>query len=210
MYAYIENNIIRSTIPDFDPIFPNVPVEDRYSPEFLSKCEHFGDGEVAVGMVRQEDGSWAMPDAEPIPETLEEVKAAKFSELDNACQQTIYAGADVVLSSGEVQHFTLDEQDQSNLLGLTNQLIMGATQISWHNDDKFSACQFYSAEDASRIINTLSVYKSYHITYCKDLRIYVNSLESASEVNVIEYGFALPESSKSDVLKYYEQIIAGA
>ena len=58
-----------------------------------------------------------------------------------------------------------------------------------------------------KIINTLTVFKSYHITYFRDLRIYVNSLENIEDVEAIYYGYTLPDEAKSDVLKYYEGLM---
>lgn len=38
MLAKIHEGAVVEIIPDFDPIFPGIPVEDRYSPEFLKDC----------------------------------------------------------------------------------------------------------------------------------------------------------------------------
>ena len=138
---------------------------------------------------------------------IKEYRQNKISELDSICTDTIYKGTDITLSTGETQHFTLDEQDQANLAGIGLQLGAGAEIISWHQDDVTKPCQFYTAEDAQKIINTLTVFKSYHITYFRDLRIYVNSLENIEDVEAIYYGYALPDKAKSDVLKYYEGLI---
>ena len=127
----------------------------------------------------------------------------KVSELNKACTDTIYRGIDVTLSDGTTEHFTLDAQDQLNLSGLALKLLMGATEIAWHEDDTTVQCRFYSAEDANHIISSLIAFKEYHITYFRDLRIYVNTLTTKAEVEAITYGFALPEDAKSDVLKEY-------
>lgn len=136
------------------------------------------------------------------------VRTNKIEELSNNCTETIYAGIDVTLSTDEVQHFTLDEQDQSNLAGLGLQLAAGASMISWHCDDQTKACQFYTAVDATKIIQSLTAFKSYHITYFRDLRIYVNSLTTAEEIEQIYYGYPLPEEAKSQVLKVLESQLA--
>lgn len=38
MLAKIHDGVVVEIIPDFDPIFPGIPVEDRFSPEFLKEC----------------------------------------------------------------------------------------------------------------------------------------------------------------------------
>lgn len=154
----------------------------------------------------KEQGFFNNPNYIP-PNLLEESKQIKISELDEVCKQTIYAGTDVKLSNGSIQHFTLDDQDQSNLLGLGLEIATGAEMVSWHSSDKTQSCQFYSALDAQTIIQTLTIFKSYHITYFRDLRIYINSLMFIDDVEVIQYGFILPDYAKSDVLKTYEQLL---
>lgn len=136
--------------------------------------------------------------------TLEDVKKAKIEHLDSTCENTIYAGTDVTLSNGSVEHFTLDAKDQLDLSGIGLQLLQGAEQIAWHKDDETESCKFYSAADGTAIIQTLTLFRTYHITYFRDLRIYVNSLSDADDVNAIEYGSVIPDDYKSDVLKSIE------
>lgn len=38
MLAKIFNGVVVEIIPEFDPVFPGIPVEDRFSPEFLKEC----------------------------------------------------------------------------------------------------------------------------------------------------------------------------
>lgn len=143
-------------------------------------------------------------------EPVQPIKDNKIKEMSEACTQIIYNGIDIHLSNGEVQHFTLDEQDQANLSGIGLELAAGAEFITWHEDDQTKQCQFYSAQDATTIIQSLTVWKSYHITYFRDLRIYINSLTDIDEIKAIQYGFELPRVFKSAVLRYYEDIIKGA
>ena len=48
---------------------------------------------------------------------LEQIRTLKKSEISEACEQTIYNGIDVELSTG-TQHFSLTEKDQINIFGL--------------------------------------------------------------------------------------------
>ena len=95
--------------------------------------------------------------------TLEDVKKTKIEYLDSTCENTIYAGTDVTLSDGTVEHFTLDAKDQLDLSGIGLQLLQGAEQIAWHKDDETESCKFYSAADGATIIQTLTVFRTYHI-----------------------------------------------
>ncbi len=132
--------------------------------------------------------------------SAEDFKTNKIAEVNNVCTQTIYNGTLVTLSNGEQQHFTLDEQDQSNLLGLVFSMSQGVTQFEWHPDDDTQECVYYSLEDFMLIMGTLDVFKKYHKTYFRSLRIYINSLDDVDEINDISYGYPLPEDFKAQVL----------
>lgn len=140
--------------------------------------------------------------------SLENAKARKVNELEAVCQNTIYDGMDIQLSTG-VRRFTLDNQDQLNLSGIGLKLLMGATQISWHIDDEEEHCEYFSSADALLIIGTLTSFKEYHITYFRDLRIYVRSFTNVNDVNNAYYGMPIPEEFKSQVLIDYEKQLSG-
>lgn len=144
-----------------------------------------------------------------IDNQIDTIKSNKIQSLSTTCSDIIYQGIDVTLSDNSIQHFTLTERDQLNLSGIGLKLLMGAEQVAWHEDDETKECQYYSAQDAQLIIGTLTTFKEYHITYFRDLRIYVNSLQTVEEVNAIWYGIVLPEEFKSQVLKDYEKLLKG-
>ena len=84
---------------------------------------------------------------------------------------------------------------------------MGAYAVSWHTNDKSEPCVFYSVDDAKTIISTRTAFKGYHITYFRDLRIFINALTEIDTIDSIEYGYPLPEEYKSDVLKQMEAMM---
>lgn len=137
------------------------------------------------------------------------VRDAKIAQLSRECSNVIYEGADILLSNGNTEHFTLTEQDQLNLSGIGLKIAMGATTIAWHQDDVTEPCRYYSSADAMTIIGSLTVFKEYHITYYRDLRIYINSLSNVESINNIAYGTPIPEEYKSQVLRDYESELMG-
>ncbi|WP_027399093.1 hypothetical protein [Anaerovorax odorimutans] len=57
-YCYLEKNTVQEIIPEFVEIFPNIPIQERYSKEFLDKCiEVEEDISVEVGYT-YEDGNF--------------------------------------------------------------------------------------------------------------------------------------------------------
>lgn len=89
MYIYIENNRVREILPDFDEKFPNIPIEKRFSNDFLGKCVYAPDDpDVKIGMIYDpEDGSFGYP---PVDDDLILVELEYPSEPENVLTQDDY------------------------------------------------------------------------------------------------------------------------
>ena len=69
MYAILTGRkAVRALIPDFDPIFPGVPIENRYPADFLENAIHIPD-DTAVDQhwVYQPEAGTFSPPPEPAP-----------------------------------------------------------------------------------------------------------------------------------------------
>lgn len=145
---------------------------------------------------------FVMPEITNTPNiSVDFVREAKLKEMSSICRTTIENGFDLELR-GETHHFSLDTQDQLNLISLS---AMAQTQeyIPYHADGE--SCIFYTAEEINAIIAAATQFKIYHTTYYNALKTYINSLETIEEIAAIEYGVEIPEEYKSDVLKTLEQ-----
>lgn len=129
--------------------------------------------------------------------TIEFVKRSKINEMSNTCKNTIEAGFDLEIR-GEIKHFSLDTQDQLNLMSLG---IMAQTQslIPYHADGE--ECIFYTDQEINNIVDSANAFKIYHTTYYNSLKNYINALETIEEISIIEYGIDIPEEYQTDVLK---------
>jgi hypothetical protein len=71
MYILLsESNYVAELIPDEDPIFPGIPIEQRYAPDFVVKLLHVAD-DTAVKQNQvydPETGTFSDP---PVPEPVE-------------------------------------------------------------------------------------------------------------------------------------------
>lgn len=147
------------------------------------------------------DGSFYTPPIIPEP-SLTEVQEAKISEIRDMQQTLIKNGCNVELSDGTTERFTLTTEDQLSLNSLSVKTLEGEMQIiPWHQADESVPCRFYSKEDMKKITDTCMMFVTYHVTYFRDLRIYVRSLLNVDDINSISYGDTLPESYQSPVLK---------
>lgn len=162
--------------------------------------------EVEGGIQFSNDGS-VYVEPEPIPEpepyvpTLDEVQKEKISEMSAAKQAIIDAGIDVTLSSGVVEHFTMTEEDQRYLTGLQIGVIAGKETLSWYTADESEHCKFYSPEDITLITDAALTFVNWHVSYFKDLRIYIRSLDNKEAVKAVTYGIEIPEEYRSEPLQ---------
>lgn len=159
------------------------------------------DGNVSIAMRIPSQMEPDISDFKPYEPTLEELQEQKIREMNNVQQQVIKKGVDVTLADGTVEHFTLKDQDQTSLMGLQSQVAAGVEQIPWHNSDESEHCKFYSNADMTLIVNAAMQYVTYHITYFRDLRIYIRSLTVKEDVQSIYYGVCIPEEYQSEPLK---------
>ena len=162
--------------------------------------------ELEDGFILSDDGSVYVEPIEPGPTpepeiSLDEVKEAKVAEMNDIQQKLIAQGVDVTLSDGSKEHFSLTERDQTSLVGLQAQVAIGAENIPWHTSDEDEHCKFYSNADMAKITSSALSYVTWHVTYFRDLRIYIRSLESKEEVEQVTYGMDIPEAYQSEPLK---------
>ena len=133
--------------------------------------------------------------------SIEFIRQSKISEMSLQCRKTIEAGVDVELRM-ETKHFSMDTQDQLNLMSLG---VMAQTQelIPYHADGE--TCIFYTADEINQIVAAATAHKVYHTTYYNALKNYINSLSTIEEIAAITYGTPIPDEYQSEVLKVITQ-----
>lgn len=134
-------------------------------------------------------------------QSLEEVKSSKIAEMSLICSEKIRFGCDVVLSSGDTEHFSLSEVDQINLTNAMMAVGFGEKTYPYHADDKI--CKKYTAEDILRIANSAKATIVYHTTYFNHVKQWINREHDITVVQNIEYGTKLPE----DLQKSFDDIV---
>ncbi len=144
--------------------------------------------------------------SEPYVPTLEELQAAKRREVSVECEQIIYAGVNVTLADGSVEHYALTIEDQLNLFGKQIQVSAGQERIEYHADGQ--PCRYYTAVDMQAIIQAAMWHVSYHTTYCNAINMWIAGVGTAEELQAIFYGADVPPEYQSDVLQTYLAEIA--
>ncbi len=133
-------------------------------------------------------------------QTLEEAREAKVVEMNETQQKTIQNGFNVTLSDGTVEHFTLKDHDQTSLMGLQTRVLAGDEYIPWHTSDEAEHCKFYTNADMNLIVSAAMYHVTYHVTYFRDLRIYIRSMQTKGEVKKVFYGMEIPLQFQSEPL----------
>lgn len=137
---------------------------------------------------------------DPISLNLDNIIKTKKELFSQTCKSNIENGIDVKISR-KLQHFSLTDKDQINLLSRQLQLIAGADQVEYHQDG--SPYKFYSANDMNKIISTANTHISYQTAYCNALFQWLEDCKKISEAANIQYGDEIPKKYQSDVLKSY-------
>lgn len=186
---------------DTERAFIEAKIEEIDEEEYNILIQAIENNETIV-IEDEEPQEYIRPVEDEAPDiTLEYVRAGKLKEMSTTCRQIIESGFDIELR-GEVHHFSLNTQDQLNLISLS---AMAQTQqlIPYHADGE--ACIFYTNEEISEIVETATAFKIYHTTYYNALKGYINALNTVETIAAIQYGTPIPEEYKSDVLRMLEQ-----
>lgn len=136
---------------------------------------------------------------------LNDIRNDKINDLNVTQQEVIRNGIEVVLTDGHTERFTLTDNDQISLMELQVVAQSGATLIPWHNANHLEGCKYYTVQDFALISNAAIPFVTYHVTYFRDLRRYVLSLETVEEIEAVYYGMPIPEEFQSDVLRTITQ-----
>ena len=207
------SNVVMEIILGEDPVFPGIPIEQRYSADFIAALIQTADEtEVEQNWVYNPDDQTFSappapepgPDPEPEPEPVEVARVAKIAEISAACNAAIDAGTSVDLPSGTRESFTYTVADQANISEMFTACLAGATGYIYHENN--GPCKNYPAADVVAIYGTLSMYKTGQLTYHNQLRQFVNSLTTAEDIQTVTYGQPLI----GEYLTQYNELMAEA
>ena len=179
---------------------PIVEGEDRRDSQMVYECEEKQfryDGKLTQEEVTQAFEQW-WGYAPPDPESLEGIKLSKVAEMSEACRAAIVAGIDVQIS-GEVLHFSLEVEDQVNMISLSTMLASGVAAVPYHADGQ--ECRYFTAAAFAKVVEKATFWKLYQESYFNSLRTYISAMSNIEDVQKVAYGMTIPEEYQSDVLK---------
>lgn len=140
-------------------------------------------------------GEVPMPPSEA--EQMETMRTEKLKAASDACEAAITSGIDVLFGDGRQEHFSLEVPDQSNIDGVFNAVMLGATAYPYHADGK--QCKLYSAADIVTLYTAKQSTITQQTTYNNALRQWIGRVTSLEVLKGISYGVELPEDLKAEV-----------
>lgn len=182
-FAHVNNkDIVDAIIPEFDPSFPNVPIQSRYSKEFIERCILLKDGTVKTGYIYDRESSEFKASDNKYSEndSLEKVIDIKIEELSSDCNNAIISGFDF-----NNEHYSFNLDDQSNIQG-SKILADAGIPVPYHPDG--GDCREYDPKEFLLLLMTATIHKESHLTYFNQLKQYIKTLNDIDTVKSINYG----------------------
>lgn len=135
--------------------------------------------------------------------SLEEYKTYKLTQVNEACQEDIYAGDEIELDNVS-RKFTFKLEDQMNLKNLFDivSTFPDVQNLPYHVSTQ--SCEMFSREDIITVYLTLLIRLTKITTYCNQLNMYIRSLYNKEDIEKVTYGMELT----GKYLETYNDIIA--
>ena len=140
----------------------------------------------------------------PVPD-LSDIKLTKIIEIKESCESYIYAGTNVTLPDGTIEHFTYTLADQSNISEMFTAVMAGATEYPYHADGEI--CKIYTKEQIVTIYGTLSLFKTEATTYHNSLKAQINAMTDVDAISATKFK---ETELTGEYLANYEVMMASA
>ena len=191
-FALINKNVVVEIIPEFNPIFPNTPIEQRYPADVVRKMIAVPDGiDVHVGMVYDpEMGTFAEPIAPPpVPADLDGLKAVKIEASKTKLAEWL-ANNPLLYSDGKYYSVTEEKQSllNSNIASYERAKALDIEYpLKWNSTGE--ECTEWTYTDLVTLSLTIAAYVAPKVSKQQSIEIAIKSCETAEELDkvVISY-----------------------
>ena len=136
-------------------------------------------------------------------EQMETMRTEQLKAASYACETAITSGIEVLFCDGRQEHFSLEVPDQSNIDGVFNAVVLGATAYPYHADGE--QCKLYTASDIVTLYVAKQSYITKQTTYNNALRQWVRRETSFEVLKGISYGVELPDDLQTEVAGILQQ-----
>ena len=198
-YIYLINNAVQEIIPEISPVFPDIPIEQRYSPDFLANCIVGGEEtEVQSGWIYDpETNTFSEPPApEPIAPPAESapdltaLKSDRIAETKTALADYLEAHP-IQWSDGKHYSVTAEKQSLLNNTIAVYQIGVQAghpAELTWNATGE--ECAVWEFADLCALALAIAAYVKPLVAHQQALEVAIMAAETAEEVSVIEIDYA--------------------
>lgn len=138
--------------------------------------------------------------------TTEEYRTYLLGIISKQCQQEIYNGDYIEISSG-TKKFTYKAEDQTNIQSAVNILMIvpDLEYVPYHASK--DNCYLMPSKDMLKIFMTLQLKLTYLITRCNQFNMWIKNVQTKEELMQITWESELPESFQENLTNIYNYSI---
>ena len=138
--------------------------------------------------------------------TTEEYRTYLLGLISKQCQQEIYDGDYIEISSG-TKKFTYKAEDQTNIQSAVNILMIvpDLEYVPYHASK--DNCYLMPSRDMLKIFMTLQLKLTYLITRCNQFNMWIKNVQTKEELMQITWESELPESFQENLANIYNYSI---
>lgn len=138
--------------------------------------------------------------------TTEEYRTYLLGLISKQCQQEIYDGDYIEISSG-TKKFTYKAEDQANIQAAVNILMIvpDLEYVPYHASK--DNCYLMPSKDMLKIFMTLQLKLTYLTTRCNQFNMWIKSVQTKEELMQITWESELPESFQENLANIYNYSI---
>lgn len=195
-YIYLIDNKVHEIIPEIDPAFPDIPITDRYSADFLAHCVTADDDTTAEQGWQYIDGAFVKPitpepevPPETLPAYLEAAKASRIAQ-SKADLETYLAEHPLQWTDGEYYSITAEKQNQltSKIMAATMaQTLSTDYTLTWNSTGE--VCKEWTLQDLSALAFAIDARVTKLVSYQQAQEVAMRNAETLDELNAIEVDY---------------------
>lgn len=112
--------------------------------------------------------------------SLDAIIKLKSNEINNSCNSLICQGVDY-----NSEHYDLTDEDQINMLAWTT-IAQSGSSVPYHSSG--NPCRVYSPQEFLGLVQAVTQFKTYHLTYCNLLKQQIANMTDIEEIKSVTYG----------------------
>lgn len=138
-----------------------------------------------VPITSEEYYSLVNKEKSPFESGIKRFRKNKIEEFRKICNNNIISGIQVELSDNKLHHFTMELEDQLNLLEIRNLIALGESTFIYHESG--GEYKEFSKEDMKKIIDEMFKHKQKQLLLFNKLKKHINELTNLDEINNLKY-----------------------